>query len=325
MAPPQFFSSNIMEIDKRLKAALLFTLLFVCLLPFVKPAVGLVLGIAFALIIGNPWNRTTDLWNKYLLQISVVGLGFNLDIKHVLEEGVNAVWFTIAAIALTMLVGVFFGHALRTRKKISILISTGTAICGASAIAAMAPAIKSKANHVAVAMATIFVLNGIALILFPFFGKLLGLSSDDFGVWAAMSIHDTSSVAGAAVAYGVGSVSTALTVKLTRALWILPLTFVVGYLQRGTRRVAFPLFLIGFLLAATLNNVLPQGRAYWNLFANSATQLLSVTLFLVGAGLTRKLLCKVGLRPFIQALLLWLFISTVSLLAIYLHWIPVIP
>lgn len=313
-----------MEIDKRLKAALLFTLVLFCLFPYVKPALGLILGICFGLIVGNPWNRITDLSNKYLLQISVVGLGFNLDIKHVLEEGLNAVWFTISAIALTMLVGVFLGHALRTGKKISILISTGTAICGASAIAAMAPAIKSKANHVAVAMATIFVLNGVALILFPVFGKWLGLSSANFGVWAAMAIHDTSSVAGAAIAYGPASVSTALTVKLTRALWILPLTFVVGYLQRGNRRVVFPLFLIGFLLAATLNNVFPEGQAYWNFFANGAKQLLSVTLFLVGAGLTRKLLMKVGFRPFIQGLLLWLFISTVSLLAIYLHWIPVV-
>lgn len=311
-----------MEIDNRLKATLLFTLILFCLFPFVKPAIGLVLGIAFALIVGNPWHRTTDKWNKYLLQISVVGLGFSLDITHVLEEGLNAIWFTISAIALTMLVGVFLGHAFRTGKKTSILISTGTAICGASAIAAMAPAIKSKSNHVAVAMATIFVLNGLALILFPIFGKLLGLSSQNFGLWAAMAIHDTSSVAGAAIAYSPESVSTALTVKLTRALWILPLTFVVGYLQRGTRRVAFPLFLIGFLLAATISNLLPQLHTYWNLIFDGAKQLLSVTLFLVGAGLTRKLIVKVGIRPFIQGLVLWLFISIVSLLAIYLDWIP---
>lgn len=311
-----------MEKHNRLRAALLFVLIVFCLFPVVKPAMGLVLGISFALIAGNPWNHVTDRWNKCLLQVSVVGLGFNLDIRHVLEEGVSAIWFTISAIALTMLVGVFLGHALRTGKKISILISTGTAICGASAIAAMAPAIKSKANHVAVAMATIFVLNGVALILFPIFGKWLGMSGNSFGVWAAMSIHDTSSVAGAAVAFGSGSVLTALTVKLTRALWILPLTFVVGYLQRGSRRVVFPLFLVGFLLAATLNNLLPGGKVYWDFLANGAKQLLSVTLFLVGAGLTRRLLMKVGIRPFIQALLLWLFISVVSLLAIYLHWIP---
>lgn len=313
------------EIDKRIKAPILFVLVLLCLFPFVKPGLGLILGIGFGLLIGNPWNRITDRWNRYLLKISVIGLGFNLDIRQILEEGLNAIWFTISAIALTMLVGLFIGRALRVSKKISILISTGTAICGASAIVAMAPAIKSKANHVAVAMATIFVLNGIALITFPVFGKLLGLSSDNFGVWAAMSIHDTSSVAGAAIAFGSGSVSTALTVKLTRALWIVPLTFVVGYFQRGARRVAFPLFLIGFLLAATLNNLLPEGRMYWDFFASTAKQMLSVTLFLIGAGLTRKLLCKVGVRPFVQGLLLWLFISIVSLLAIYLQWIPEAP
>jgi uncharacterized integral membrane protein (TIGR00698 family) len=311
-----------MELDNRLKAVLLFVLLLLCLFPFMKPAFGLILGIAYALGIGNPWYPITNVWNKYLLQISVVGLGFSLNIRDVLEEGLNAIWFTISAIALTMLVGVFLGHALRTGKKISILIATGTAICGASAIAAMAPAIKSKANHVAVAMATIFVLNGIALILFPTLGKLLVLSGDDFGIWAALSIHDTSSVAGAAVAFGEGSVSTALTVKLTRALWIMPLTFVVGYLYHGTRRFVFPLFLIGFLIAASLNNLFPEAQSFWKLLALGAKQLLSVTLFLVGAGLTRKLVLKVGIRPFIQAFLLWLFISIVSLLAIYLHWIP---
>lgn len=310
--------------SNRLKATLFFFLAALCLFPFVKPAVGLIIGILFALMIGNPWHKVTDIWNRYLLQVTVVGLGFSLDIKHVIEEGISAIWFTIAAIALTMLVGVFLGHILRVGKKSSILISTGTAICGASAIAAMAPAIKCKPNHIAVAMATVFVLNSVALILFPIFGHLLGLSSSSFGVWAALSIHDTSSVAGAAVAYGPESVSTALTVKLTRALWIMPLTFVVGYLQHGTRRVAFPLFLIGFLLAATLNNVLPEAHKYWDFLADGAKQLLSVTLFLVGAGLTRRLLRKVGVRPFIQGMMLWLFISIVSLIAIYLHWIPAI-
>lgn len=314
-----------MEIDNRLRAVLLFALVGLCFFPFIKPAVGLILGIGYGLGVGNPWYRVTDRWNKYLLQMSVVGLGFNLNIKDILEEGVDAIWFTISAIALTMLVGVFLGHALRTKKKISILISTGTAICGASAIAAMAPVIKSKANHVAVAMATIFVLNGVALVLFPIFGRLLGLSGDDFGIWAAMSIHDTSSVAGAAVAYGQSSVSTALTVKLTRALWIMPLTFIVGYLQRGKARVFFPLFLVGFLMAATLNNFFPEAQGFWDLLANGAKRLLSVSLFFVGAGLTRRLIVKVGVRPFIQAFLLWVFISIVSLLAIYLNWIPRAP
>lgn len=314
-----------MEINNRLKAVLLLSLILFCLFPFVKPALGLILGIAFALVIGNPWNQRTDSWNKKLLQITVIGLGFNLNITHILEEGANAVWFTISAISLTMLVGGFLGRLLRTGKKISILISTGTAICGASAIAAMAPAIKCKGHQIAVAIATIFVLNSIALILFPIFGGLLGLSTADFGTWAALAIHDTSSVAGAAIAYGADSVETALTIKLIRALWIIPLTVTVAYLQRGRIRVSFPLFLIGFLLAATLNNMVPEGKIYWEFLANTSKQLLSVTLFLVGVGLTRKLLCKVGARPFIQGALLWLFISIVSLLAIYLQWIPRAP
>lgn len=311
-----------MEINNRLRVIVLLSLVGFCLFPFVKPAVGLIIGIAFALVIGNPWYRRTDSLSKKLLQIAVIGLGFNLDIKDVLEEGVNAIWFTISAISLTMLVGLFLGYFVGTGKKISILISTGTAICGASAIAAMAPAIKCKSQHVAVAMVTIFVLNGIALIVFPIFGHWLHLSDGDFGTWAALAIHDTSSVAGAAIAYGAGSVETALTIKLTRALWILPLVFVVGYFQRGTTRVRFPLFLIGFLLAATLTSFFPQGRVIWGFLGGISKQLLSVTLLLVGLGLTRRLLHKVGIRPLIQAALLWIFISIVSLLAIYMHWIP---
>lgn len=311
-----------MEINNRLRVILLLSLVVFCLFPFVKPAVGLILGITFALVIENPWYRTTDSLSKKLLQIAVIGLGFNLNIRDVLKEGVNAIWFTISAISLTMLVGMFLGHFVRTGKKISILISTGTAICGASAIAAMAPAIKCKGQHVAVAMVTIFVLNGVALIVFPIFGHWLGLSDGDFGTWAALAIHDTSSVAGAAIAYGSGSVETALTVKLTRALWILPLVFVVGYFQRGTTRVTFPLFLIGFLIAASLTNLFPGGKAIWEFLGSISKQLLSVTLLLVGLGLTRRLLRKVGIRPLIQAALLWIFISIVSLLAIYMHWIP---
>lgn len=311
-----------MEISNRFRVYLLIGLVLFCLFPFVKPAVGLILGIAFALIVENPWYKTTDRFSKTLLQIAVIGLGFNLNITDVLEEGINAIWFTISAISLTMLVGTFLGRFIGTGKRISILISTGTAICGASAIAAMAPAIKCKGQHVAVAMVTIFVLNGIALIIFPTLGHWLGLSDNDFGTWAALSIHDTSSVAGAAIAYGSGSVETALTVKLTRALWILPLVFVVGYLQRGAIKVAFPLFLIGFLLAATLTSFVPECKVVWEFLGNVSKQLLSVTLLLVGCGLTRRLLHKVGVKPLIQGTMLWLFISIVSLLAIYMHWIP---
>lgn len=311
-----------MKINNHLRIFVLLVMVGFCLFPFVKPAIGLILGIAFALIIENPWYRTTDRLSKKLLQIAVIGLGFSVNIKAVLAEGMNALWFTVSAISLTMLVGTFLGRFVGTGKKISILISTGTAICGASAIAAMAPAIKCKSQHVAVAMVTIFILNGVALIIFPTIGHWLDLSQDNFGTWAALSIHDTSSVAGAAIAYGSESVETALTVKLTRALWILPLVFVVGYLQRGAIKVAFPLFLIGFLLAATVTNLFPEGKTIWEFLGNVSKQLLSVTLLLVGLGLTRRLLYKVGLKPFIQATVLWIFISIVSLLAIYLHWIP---
>lgn len=311
-----------MNIDNRIKAALLFLLIIICSLPFIRPDIGLLLGFAFAIIIGNPWYHKTDAWGKILLQISVVGLGFNLNVKNVLSTGGKALWFTIASIALTMFVGIFIGRLLRTSKKTSILITAGTAICGGSAIAAMSPVIKAKSQQMAVALATVFILNGVALLLFPTIGKLIGLTDSAFGVWAAMSIHDTSSVAGAAVAYDPNSLEIALSVKLTRALWILPLTFVVGYLQRGKAKATFPLFLIGFLITATLNTAFPQASPLWTFFANISKQLLSVTLFLVGVGLSRRLLQKVGIRPFIQATILWLFISSLSLLAIYLQWLP---
>lgn len=311
-----------MEINNRLRATLMCVLIGICSLPLIDAGVGLLMGIGFAVMLGNPWYKKTDAWSKVLLKVSVVGLGFNLNIKNVLTTGGHAVWFTIAAIALTMLVGTFLGRVLGTAKKTSILISTGTAICGGSAIAAMGPAIRAKGHHMAVALATVFVLNGVALLTFPMLGRLIGLTNGDFGVWAAMAIHDTSSVAGAAVAYGQDSVEIGLTVKLTRALWILPLTFVVSYLQRGKTKTPFPMFLVGFLFASTLSTTFPEGEIYWGFLSSTSKQLLSVTLFLVGVGMTRELLRKVGVRPLIQASLLWLFISIVSLLAIYLKWVP---
>jgi uncharacterized integral membrane protein (TIGR00698 family) len=245
-----------------------------------------------------------------------VGLGFGITIQQVIHEGRHSIVYTIIGITLTLLIGNLLGRLLKVSPNISQLISFGTAICGGSAIAAMAPVMKARDEEIAISLATIFTLNSIALLLFPFIGHLLHLSEPAFGTWAALAIHDTSSVVGAAASYGAVALATGTTVKLTRALWITPVTLLYAYVKKSKQKTSVPLFIFGFIAAALIHSLLPGFNVAWGMIAFGAKRVLVLTLFLIGAGLTKEVLKKVGTQPLFQAVFLWIIVSSVTLLII---------
>lgn len=295
---------------------LFWLLLLACCLPMVSAPMALTAGLAFGLLIGNPWKQTVSSWSRRLLQGSVVGLGFGINLPLVLKTGKDAFLYTAISISFTMLAGWLLGRLFKTPQRPSTLISFGTAICGGSAIAAMAPVIKAEGEETGVALATIFTLNSIALILFPPLGHLLGMSEPQFGLWSALAIHDTSSVVGAAAAYGTTALAIGTTVKLTRALWIMPSALLAAWVTNSEGKASFPLFIIGFLAAAAVKTALPQFEPLWHPLNSIARQSLVVTLFLIGSGLTREVLVKTGLRPLAQGITLWIIVSAASATAI---------
>ncbi|PLY04216.1 MAG: putative sulfate exporter family transporter [Desulfuromonas sp.] len=292
---------------------LFVTIGILCALPWVGTAAALVAGILFSFLLGNPWPQQSARLSKIILQLSVVGLGFGLGLGDVLRTGRDSLLYTIVGISLTLLLGLALGKLLGNDRNTSALIAFGTAICGGSAIAAMAPVLKAKNEETAVALATIFTLNSVALLLFPVIGHLLNLGQDLFGTWAGLAIHDTSSVVGAAAAYGEKALSVGTTVKLTRTIWIAPVAFATALLLKSDQKAKIPLFILGFILAATIRTLLPEYANVWNVLTATARQFLVVTLFLIGAGLSREVLQKVGLRPLIQGVTLWLAVSAATL------------
>ncbi len=303
------------------RRGLFLLLLGVAALPWTSAPLGLAAGIVFALLLGNPWGPAVSRWSKRLLQLSVTALGFGMSLQTVWRTGRGAVGYTIVGIGATMLFGVLLGRLAGIGSRTSLLISFGTAICGGSAIAAMAPVIRSKDDETAVALATVFTLNSVALLLFPLVGHLLGLPQRGFGLWSALAIHDTSSVVGAASTYGSLALATATTVKLTRAVWIVPAVLGIGWITRSGGGIKFPLFIAGFLAAAAIRSLAPAGEPVWHALAAVAKQSLVITLFLVGTGLTREVLRRNGPRPLVQAVLLWLIVSAGTLSAIEAGWI----
>ena len=287
-----------------------------CLLPWVGPAAALTAGILFSLLFGNPGPRRTAVWSKVLLQASVVGLGFGLSLSTVWRVGARSAAYTVVGIAVTLAAGHVLGRLFGTAEPLSTLISFGTAICGGSAIAAMGPVVKAKTEEIAVALATVFTLNAAALMLFPAVGRFLGMGQATFGLWAGLAIHDTSSVVGAASAYGAEALAVATTVKLTRALWIMPCVLAAAFVTRSRQRVRFPFFILGFLAAAALRTLLPSLQPVWTVLVAAARQSLVLTLYLIGAGLTRDVLLRVGIRPLAQGVLLWGLVSGATLAAI---------
>ena len=287
-----------------------------CAWPGVDAAIALAAGIAFSLSIGNPVPIETSRWSRTLLQLSVVGLGFGIGIGQVLQVGRSSILYTIVGITLTILAGSLLGRLCGVDSRTSQLISFGTAICGGSAIAAMAPVIKARNEDVAVSLVTVFALNAVALVAFPIVGHLTSLSDPAFGLWCALAIHDTSSVVGAASSYGTGALAVATTVKLTRALWITPCVIGVALVRKSDRRATVPLFILGFVAAAIIRSLLPEQAAAWDVLALVARRSLVVTLFLIGAGVSRHTFRTVGFRPLAQGVILWLLVSATTLVAI---------
>ena len=305
--------------------ALFIILIVVCLSPLGSPPIALALGLILAFTIGTPFPSLSGKPTKYLLQASVVLLGFGMDLTAVYRAGKDGILFTIATIFGTLALGYFVGKVLVVKAKTSTLISSGTAICGGSAIAAVAPAIGADADEMSVSLGTVFVLNSIALFAFPIIGHGLDLTQHQFGVWSAIAIHDTSSVVGAANTYGAEALATATTVKLARALWIAPIALFFAFVYResstgdGQRsKIAMPWFILLFLLATVFRTYAPAAifPSVFDGIVNLAKAGMVVTLFLIGASLSRKTLKSVGVRPMIQGVLLWLVISTISLWAV---------
>ncbi len=298
-----------------------------CLAPFVSSGLGLVLGIAVALVAGNPWPAQTKRLAHLLLGGSVVGLGAAADLAVVARVGAHGVGYTAAGIALTCAAGLALARALRVEEDTAILVTAGTAICGGSAIAAVAPAIHAKSESVSVALATVFLLNAVALVVFPPLGHLLGFDEARFGLFAALAIHDTSSVVGAAAAYGPKAVEVATTVKLARALWIVPLALLAARVharrsgENASVRPSVPWFLAGFVAAAAVVTWVPALGPAGHAVAAGAKRVLVVTLFLIGTSLTREALARVGVRPVVLGVLLWLLAASATAAAILAGWI----
>lgn len=302
---------------------LFILLILFCLSPFGSPPLALALGLILAFTIGSPFPQLNGKPTRYLLQTSVVLLGFGMDLSAVYQAGKDSILFTIATIFGTLVLGYFAGKLLSVKAKTSTLISSGTAICGGSAIAAVAPAIDAEADEISVSLGTVFVLNSIALFVFPIMGSAIKLSQNQFGVWAAIAIHDTSSVVGAAGTYGSEALAIATTVKLARALWIAPVALLFAYIYRknesGDRsKIVIPWFIFLFLLATAFRSYAPSFifPSVFDSIVNLAKAGMIVTLFLIGASLSRETLQNVGPRPLIQGVVLWIVISSVSLWAV---------
>lgn len=296
------------------KAAFVALLLF-CLTPWCSPPIALALGLVFALSLGSPFK--TSKATKVLLQASVVGLGFGMNLERLLAAGRTGIVFTIATIVGTLLLGYAIGRAMRISSGTAHLISSGTAICGGSAIAAVGPVIGASDEEMSVSLGTVFILNSIALFLFPMIGTALQLTQNQFGVWSAIAIHDTSSVVGAASAFGAEALQVATTVKLTRALWIVPLVLGTALaFHRGKTRVAMPWFILFFLIASVVRTYVDAPAAVWDGIVRLARIGLTVTLFLIGSQLSRESLAKVGVRPLILGVVLWIAISAAGLWAV---------
>ena len=316
--------------------ALITLLAALCLLPSL-PAVGwsalptwgaLLAGVAVTLVLGNPWASTTKRLTPQLLAVSVVGLGAAMNLHTVAVLGLQGFGYTLVGITATLALGALLGRVFSVRRATGTLVSVGTAICGGSAIAAAAPVIGADAEETSAALGIVFLLNATALLLFPFIGHHLALTQHAFGLWAALAVHDTSSVVGAAAAYGPDAVTVATTTKLVRALWIVPVTLGLGALvARSTTQAADapkakrPWFILGFLGAAALVSFVPALQPAGKFVASLAQRLLVLTLFLLGLGLSRAALVRVGARPFLMGVVLWVVVASATLGALLLGWI----
>jgi uncharacterized integral membrane protein (TIGR00698 family) len=310
-------ASQLFEINHYLQQIIFAAIVLLCLFSIISPPVALLLGVIIVNVFGNPFIEFNHKAITFLLQFSVVGLGFGMNASSALSAGKEGFVLTVFSIFSTIIFGLLLGKWLKTEKKTSHLISCGTAICGGSAIAAISPVIKSNENQTSIALGVIFILNSIALFVFPFIGHQLDLSQKDFGLWCAIAIHDTSSVVGAANKYGAEALQIATTVKLARALWIIPISLLTAVIFKNKNsKIKVPYFIGLFVLAMLLNSYVPQISVIAPSIVTLAKIGLTITLFLIGATLNINTLKSVGVKPLLQGIFLWIFIAGLSLTAI---------
>lgn len=292
-------------------------LIVLCTTPFISTPVALLLGIVLAQTIGHPFIHLNNKATKILLKVAVVGLGFGMNLQAAIASSKQGVLLAIGTITITLTAGILLGKFLKVKKNTRLLIASGTAICGGSAIAAVSPVLKANEEEMSVSLGTVFILNAIALFLFPYIGHLLHMTQNHFGMWAAVAIHDTSSVVAAGQVYGHDALQTAITVKLARSLWIIPLVFLMMFLTKNKKsKVKLPLFILGFILTMIINTYVPSLSSVNHILSNLAKKILTITLFLIGAGLTRERIKAVGFKPLMLGITLWTIISLVSLFAV---------
>jgi uncharacterized integral membrane protein (TIGR00698 family) len=289
----------------------------------VSPPLALLGGLIYGLSAAHPFQAESKRLAKFLLQASVVALGFGMNLHEVLHAGRSGFLYTAMSITAVMLLGLAFGYLLHVGKKSAFLISAGTAICGGSAIAAVGPIAEASEEEMAVSLGAVFVLNSIALFLFPLIGYALHMTQAQFGLWSALAIHDTSSVVGATARYGATALAIGTTIKLARALWIVPLSLVTAVTVKSKARIQWPWFILLFCLAALLNTLLPSFTPTFGVLNHLGKIGLTVTLFLIGTGLNRQTLKRVGARPLLQGLALWIIVGSGTLALILFNWIGV--
>lgn len=302
-------------VQKLVFILLLFLLLFT---PLFTSPLALLAGLVVGLMVGNPFPVASAKGSKYILQAAVVGLGFGINLYQVTETGLSGLAYTFASLTLTMVIGFALGKTFGIPPKLTHLISAGTAVCGGSAIAAVAPAIKASAQEISVALGIVFILNALALFIFPEIGYSLQLTQKQFGLWAAIAIHDTSSVVGAASRYGDEALQLATTLKLTRALWIVPLVLLSGMIfKTETKKVSIPAFILLFILASVLVTFVPAVNKISPFILFAAKKALLLSLFLIGANLNMATIRSISARPFYHGFILWVLVAFSSLSVIY--------
>lgn len=287
----------------------------------VSPPFALLGGLVYGLALAHPYQVESKQLAKFLLQASVVGLGFGMNLHEVVRVGRSGFFYTAMSITGVMLVGLGLGYLIHVSKKSSFLIAAGTAICGGSAIAAVGPIAEANEEEMAVSLGAVFILNSIALFLFPAIGFALHMTQSQFGLWSALAIHDTSSVVGATAKFGPAALAVGTTVKLARALWIVPLSIATAITLKSKARIQWPWFILFFCVAALLNTLLPAFNPAFAALSRLGKIGLTVTLFLIGTGLSKETLKKVGVRPLLQGLTLWIIVGAATLTLILMNWI----
>lgn len=302
---------------------LFFVLLIISASGLISPPIALLAGLIYGLSFVHPYHLDAKKLSAFLLQASIVGLGFGMNLHEVIRAGRTGFVYTALSISFALLVGLVIGRLFKVQDKPALLISAGTAICGGSAIAAVGPVVNAGDEEMAVSLGTVFVLNSVALFLFPAIGYSLHLTQSQFGLWSALAIHDTSSVVGATAKYGSQALTVGTTIKLARALWIVPVALALALVKKGKTRIKWPWFILLFCLAAVAATYLPWfGSVYPKLSALGKVG-LTVTLYLIGTGISRPTLKQVGVRPLLQGILLWAIVATLSLVLIRIGLISV--